>query len=75
MTCHWYGDVGFKHKHQCVLQLQTVNMGLDKVSRALLVFFFFETTIVLLLFASIDALKNTEMSSFRTGFEKHDSEV
>ena len=74
---HWYGDVGLKHKHRCALQLQTINMGLDKVSRALLVMlvFFFKTTIVLLLFASIDALKNTERSSFHTEVEEHDSEV
>ena len=67
-----------KHKHQCALQLQTINMGLDKVTRALLVklFFFFEaTTIVQLLFASIDVLKNTERFSFLTGVEEYDSEV
>ena len=63
MTCigrwFWYGDVGFKHKHQCALQLQTINIGLDKVGRALLVklLFFKITTIVLLLLVSIDVLK------------------
>ena len=30
---------------------------------------------MLLLFTSIDALKNTKRSSFRTGVEKHDSDV
>ena len=40
---YWYGEVGFlKHKHQCALQLQTINMGLNKVSRALLVKLFFQ---------------------------------
>ena len=34
---YWYGDVGLKHKHQCAFELQTINMGLDKDSRALLV--------------------------------------
>ena len=77
---YWYGDIGLKHKHHCALQLQTINMGLNKVSRALLVklfffFFFKRRTIVLLLFASITALKNTERSSFRTGVGEHDSEV
>ena len=31
-----------KHKHQCELQLQTINMGLDKISRALLVKLFYQ---------------------------------
>ena len=30
-----------KHKHQCELQWQTINMGLDKNSRALLVKLFY----------------------------------
>ena len=42
MTCHWYGDLGLKYKHQCALQLQTINMGLDKDSRALLVKLFYQ---------------------------------
>ena len=39
---YWYGDVELKHKHQCALQLQTINMSLDKVSRALLVKLFYQ---------------------------------
>ena len=31
---YWYGDVGSKHKHQCALQLQTINVALNKDSRA-----------------------------------------
>ena len=51
-------------------------MGLDKVSRDLLVKLFFKTTkIVLLLFASFDLLKNTERSFFLTGVEEDDLEV
>ena len=46
MTCHWalvlVRRVGLKHKNQCALQLQTINMGLDKVSRALLVKLFYQ---------------------------------
>ena len=34
---YWYGDVGLKHKRQCALQLQVINMSLYKVSRASLV--------------------------------------
>ena len=67
---YWYGDVGLKLKHQCALHLQTINMGLDKDSRALLVkLFFTKTTVMLLLFASIDALKNTERSFFVPGLK------
>ena len=41
---YWYGDLGLKHKHQCALQLQTINMGLDKVNRAVLVKLFYQNS-------------------------------
>ena len=38
---YWYVEVWLKHKHQYALQVQTINMGLDKVSMALLVKLFY----------------------------------
>ena len=37
---YWYG--GLKHKHQCVLQLQTISLALYKDSRSLLVKLFYQ---------------------------------
>ena len=65
----WYGDEGLKHKYQCALQLQTIHVDHDKISRA----FFITLAIVLLLFASIDALK--EYGEVLFPVEEHDSEV
>ena len=84
MTCHWALVLVRRRRVEtqasvCIrLWLQTINMSLDKVSRALLIkllFFKIATIVVLLLFASIGALKNMERSSFHTGLEEHDSEV
>ena len=62
---------------QYALQLHIINMGLDKNRRTLIekLLFTKKTLLVLLLFTSIDELKDTERFSFRAGGEEHDSEV
>ena len=60
-----------KHKHQCALQLQTINMNLDKVSRALLVkLFFFQNNN-----NSAAALREYRCIKEYGEDEEHDSEV
>ena len=54
-------------------QIRTLDIKREKVC-AVCPYLLFKTTIMLLLFASIDALKNMERSSFRTGVEELDSE-
>ena len=73
---YWYGDQGLKHKHQCALQLQTINVGLNKDSRALLVKLFYQNNNNgAAALREYRRIKDTGRSSFRTAVEEHYSEV